>query len=156
MNQLKCNRLILTAILICVLLAPQLSLAVTPPSAENTLPVGGVPAAINPVRVQEMLRSQPLSFIPNHGQAPSEVKYNAVSDKHAVMLTPKGVVMRLPADGSGRPLHTLRLAPVGLNPKAELTPLDPMAGKANFFKGRDHSRWRTNLPTYGAVLYREA
>jgi hypothetical protein len=156
MNQLKCNRLILTAILICVLLAPQLSLAVTPPAAGNTLPVGGVPAAVNPVRVQEMLLSQPLSFIPNQGQAPSEVKYHAVSDRHSVMLTTKGVVMRLPAEGSGRRLHTLRLAPVGLNPKAELTPLDPMAGKANFFKGRDPKQWRTNLPTYGAILYREA
>ncbi len=34
--------------------------------------------------------------------------------------------------------------------------MDPLAGKANYFKGRDPEQWRTNLPTYGAVLYREA
>ena len=108
------------------------------------------------LRAQEMLRSRPLSFIPNQGQAPSEVKYYALSGTHAVMLTPKGVVMRLPAAGSAGRLHTLHLTPVGLNPKAELTPVDPLAGKANYFKGRDPEQWRTNLPTYGAVLYREA
>lgn len=118
--------------------------------------VGDRTLAVNPVRAQEIILSQPLSFIPNQGQASDQIQYYAVSGKCAVVLTPKGLVMRLPAAGSNRRLHALSLTPVGLNPQAELMPVEPLAGRANYFKGRDPKEWRTNLPTYGAVLYREA
>jgi hypothetical protein len=118
--------------------------------------IGTESKALNPVQVQEMLLSQPLSFIPNQGQAPPGVKYYAVSGTQAITVTSKGLVMRIPAAGSAGRLQTLGLEPEGLNPQAEITPGEPLAGKVNCFKGRDPQGWRTNIPSYGAVLYREA
>ena len=57
------------------------------PSSNGALNAAAAPSL---VRVQEMLLSRPLSFVPNQGQAPSEVKYFALSGTHAVMLTPRG------------------------------------------------------------------
>jgi hypothetical protein len=82
--------------------------------------ISAAPAVLNPGRVQKMLLSQPLHFIPNQGQAPSEEKYQAVSDKNVVILTPKVVVTGMPAAGSAGRLQTLRLALVKPNPKGGL------------------------------------
>jgi hypothetical protein len=77
-------------------------------------------AAIHPIRVGEMFRSRPLGFIPNQGQSPLRMKYLAVSDGNAIILTPKGVVIGMSAAGSAGRLHTLRLALVKPNPKGGL------------------------------------
>jgi Beta-propeller repeat len=153
MNQLRCYRLILTALLMSALLAPHLSLAATPPPAENTLAAVGDPVTM---KARDRYGRFPLYFMPNLGQAPPEVKYYAVSGKRTFLLTRESLVLRLPAVGSTGRLNTLALAPVGLNPKAELVPVEPLPGRVNYFKGQDPKEWRTNLPTYGAVLYREA
>jgi hypothetical protein len=33
--------------------------------------------------------------------------------------------------------------------------LDELPGKSNYFIGNDPSKWRTNVPTYGKVEYRD-
>lgn len=33
--------------------------------------------------------------------------------------------------------------------------LEPLPGKVNYFIGNDPKKWRTDIPTYGAVAYRE-
>ena len=47
----------------------------------------------------------------------------------------------------------LRMRLVGANTEAKATSLDWLPGKVNYFIGKDPAKWRTNIPTYGRVLY---
>ena len=47
----------------------------------------------------------------------------------------------------------LRMKLVGADPHVEVTGLDELPGKSNYFIGNDPSKWRTNLPTYAKVKY---
>jgi hypothetical protein len=44
---------------------------------------------------------------------------------------------------------------VGAAREPAVTGVDELPGKANYFIGRDPSKWRTNVPTYSKVHYRE-
>jgi len=50
---------------------------------------------------------------------------------------------------------TLRMRLVGANPNAEARGVEELPGKSNYFIGNDPSRWRTNVPTYRKVEYRD-
>ncbi|MDD2901980.1 MAG: SBBP repeat-containing protein [Syntrophales bacterium] len=52
--------------------------------------------------------------------------------------------------------QVLQLQPLGIDPAVEILAGEPLAGKVNFFRGNDPAKWRTNVPTYKSVLYREA
>jgi hypothetical protein len=44
---------------------------------------------------------------------------------------------------------------VGANPTAQVTGVEELPGKANYFLGNDPKRWRSNIATYGRVKYRD-
>jgi len=48
------------------------------------------------------------------------------------------------------------MTPVGLGKKAKLAALAPLPGRVNYFIGNDPKNWRTDIPTYAAVAYKEA
>ncbi|MGH7372580.1 MAG: SBBP repeat-containing protein, partial [Candidatus Methylomirabilales bacterium] len=50
----------------------------------------------------------------------------------------------------------VRMKVVGANASAKLEGLDELQGKSNYFIGNDPKKWRTNIPHYGKVRYREA
>ena len=50
--------------------------------------------------------------------------------------------------------QVVRLRLVGTKPNAAVTGSEELAGKANYFIGNDPKRWRTNVPTYAKVRYR--
>ena len=50
----------------------------------------------------------------------------------------------------------VRMTPVGMNQKAVIVPGEMQAGKVNYFLGQDPEKWRTGIPTYQTVVYREA
>ena len=50
----------------------------------------------------------------------------------------------------------LRLTLLGMSPKTRMVPEEPQEGKVNYFPGNDPTKWRTDIPTYGAVAYRDA
>ena len=56
----------------------------------------------------------------------------------------------------GRSPAAARLSLVGLSAKVPPVSLDPQEAKFNYFFGRDRQQWRTDVPSYGAVLYPEA
>src|SRR6266566_4456761 len=47
----------------------------------------------------------------------------------------------------------LRMKLVGANQAANVTALDELPGKSNYFIGNDRKKWRTDVPTYGKVKY---
>jgi len=73
---------------------------------------------------------------------------------------PGGLSQLLTSPGAGKmpALHkqaVLRMRLVGANPNAEARGLEELRGKSNYFIGNDPSKWRTNVPTYGKVEYRD-
>ncbi|MFQ5741571.1 MAG: SBBP repeat-containing protein, partial [Acidobacteriota bacterium] len=49
----------------------------------------------------------------------------------------------------------LRLVFEGSDPLAQVTPVDPLPGRVNYFRGSDPGKWRSRLPTYGGLVYRQ-
>ncbi|MGE3805995.1 MAG: SBBP repeat-containing protein, partial [Gemmataceae bacterium] len=50
-------------------------------------------------------------------------------------------------------IETITLKIVGGNSQAQAVPLDQLATKVNYLLGNDASQWRTNVATYGQVVY---
>ena len=47
----------------------------------------------------------------------------------------------------------MKMKLVGANLQTEVTGLDELPGKSNYFIGNDPGKWRTNVPNYGKVKY---
>ena len=56
------------------------------------------------------------------------------------------------AESAGR---SLALKLIGSNSDSKIEGLDPLPGKSNYFIGNDPSEWRTDVPNYSRVRYRE-
>ncbi len=49
----------------------------------------------------------------------------------------------------------IKLTFLNANPNPEIIAADQQEGKVNYFIGKDPEKWRTNIPTYKAVVYKE-
>ena len=93
----------------------------------------------------------PLSFVPNEGQTDSRVHFHSQGAGLSAFFTNDGA--RLSVGGKGRS-GVVDLRFVGAS--AHVAPIAerPRPGKVNFLIG-ERSNWRRNLPTYGAITYRD-
>ncbi len=110
----------------------------------------------------------PLSFAANLGQADSRARFIASGGSYRLFLTANEAVLGLKpathaaskenADGrdSADVGQILRLRLSGANRQAMIEALDELPGKLNYFIGKNPSQWRTNIPTYSQVKYRNA
>jgi hypothetical protein len=71
---------------------------------------------------------------------------------YALFLTPDQAVFVFEADGGD---HVLRVRLDGSLDRARGAPEIPLAGRVNYLIGDDPARWRTDVPTWGRVRYRE-
>lgn len=118
----------------------------------------------------EMIRSYanlPLSFEANRGQTDPSVKFLSRGAGYTLFLTQDQAIL-IPA---GLPAHfrpatssldssrlqdvisTLKL--VGVNRRTQPKGTDLLPGTVNYFIGNDPQKWRTGIPTYAKVSYRE-
>jgi len=113
----------------------------------------------------------PLSFEANQGQVDSEVKFLSRGRGYTLFLTGTEAVLALnqpqrtprtrresfmPSSApSASSTVQLRLRLLGANPQPEVRGLDELPGKSNYFIGSDPAKWRTNVPTYAKVEYRD-
>lgn len=117
----------------------------------------------------------PLSFEENQGQTDPRVKFLSRGGGYVLFLTPEEAVLSLhrakPLDAS--PLHratyvrelrkghsgekdaVLRMRLAGANPTPEISGLDRLPTKVDYFIGKDSKTWRTNVPSYARVKYRD-
>ena len=58
-------------------------------------------------------------------------------------------------DKGGMTSQLIKLNFLNANPNPEIIAADPQDGKVNYFIGKDPEKWRTNIPTYRAVVYKE-
>jgi hypothetical protein len=124
-------------------------------------------------RLLEAYANLPLTFVENQGETDSQVRYYARGPRYAFYLTRDGVVLSFTkrpgapdaeTPAVARVAATEQRAPYGValalrfpgsNPQMVLEGGEQAPGKVNFFRGNDPTRWRTNLPQYGQVIYRE-
>lgn len=124
----------------------------------------------------------PLMFEANQGQTDSRVKFLSRGSGYSVFLTSGGMVLALrPSEAVS--LNDVHLAPapnrnsrgprilpsrnasrakstvltidlVGAAANPVIVGEDALSTKLNYFIGRDQSKWRRNVPTYGKIRYR--
>src|SRR5881396_1985062 len=129
-------------------------------------------AAAAEARVSEAYGRLPLHFEANRGQTHEDVRFLARGPGYSLYLTAGEAVLVLARPGpdekrlgrstserlNTRKLGTpvvVRMSLVGAAPKPLMSGLDELPGKANYFIGNDPAKWRTNVPTYAKVRYRE-
>ena len=100
----------------------------------------------------ENLNKLPLAFERNQGQTGSQVKFLARGQGYTLFLTSGEAVLawHKASPKSG----VLRMKLLGANPASDVSGIDEMPGKSNYFIGNDAKKWHTNVPTYAKVKYK--
>jgi len=112
----------------------------------------------------------PLSFVPNMGQEDQAVRFQVQGLGGRLFFAPSEVVFSLPNpvkvspqnnDDKEKirydlhPANVVRIHYQGANSAPEIAGTGELPGVVNVLKGNNPSKWRTNLPTYSGIAYRE-
>src|SRR2546425_897296 len=115
-------------------------------------------------RLADSYGKLPLSFEANHGQTDRQVKFLSRGSGYSLFLTANETVLSLrkpTAPAAQRRIDTaamgqevaenkastatvLRMRLVGANPAAEISGLEQLPGKSNYFIGNDPKKWHSN------------
>jgi Beta-propeller repeat/Cep192 domain 4 len=146
-------------------------LALATPEAEFKALASGR-SARHKLQGRESYARLPLSFEANTGQTDRQARFLARGAGYAMYLTARGAVLELAgrkalprrpeSAGENQELKhqpslvatVLRMELPGANTRPEVMGLGKLPGKANYFIGHDPSTWRTNVPLYARVKYR--
>lgn len=101
--------------------------------------------------IKESYARIPLSFVANHGQADTNVKFIARGSGYSLALGP--TTFTLAVGNSQSRASVLRATLLGSNAAAKLTGLEQLITKTNYFVGSDPRKWQTNIPNYAKVKY---
>ena len=112
-----------------------------------------------PARLQALYARLPLRFEPNLGQADPNVRFMARAPGYGLFLTDDGAVLAL------RSASPKRIKPAGIKtwvrmkwlgsaPSPRAAGLDKLASRSNYFIGDNPNLWRTGIPNYGRVAFR--
>ena len=106
-----------------------------------------VPAARQ--RIVTAYAKLPLVFEPNRGQSNEQVKFLSRAGGHTMFLTATETVL-----STDKPDSPVRMKLLAANPAPQVEGLDQLPGQSNYFIGNDPSKWRTHVPNYARVKYR--
>ncbi|TFG75027.1 MAG: hypothetical protein E4H23_11240, partial [Chrysiogenales bacterium] len=127
-------------------------------------------AAVQPIGEQaaQAMERLPLYFIENRGQADPRARFTLQGGGRTVHLTDSGLFFdflryekRDPEEKRGQPDRRMgRRLVVGLdfenaNPRPEISGQAQKTARFNYLIGNDRSKWVTDVPAYGEVLYRD-
>mgnify|MGYP001237917533 CR=1 FL=1 len=122
-------------------------------------------------RAHALFAGLPLFFEPNRGQgnlnaADSRAKFLSSGSGYSLFLGTEGAILSLlshdqpkkrgsSASGvaSASRVEFLQMKLAGANPKANLTAVDPLPGKSNYFIGNDPAKWQSRVPHFARVRY---
>ena len=96
-------------------------------------------------------RRLPAAFEPNAGQTDPSVHYSLRTQLGTFFFTGSGMVLA-PSPQAAPDSAPLRMRFLGATP-APVQGSAPLPGKVNYLVGNDPAKWRTGLPTYGAITY---
>ncbi len=114
-------------------------------------------------RVKESYSRIPLSFVANYGQADKKVKFISRGSGYSLALAPTTFTLAV-ADPRNKnneesmvrsraSASLLQATLLGGNAAANLTGLERLPTRTNYFIGSDPRRWKTNVPNYAKVKY---
>lgn len=115
--------------------------------------------SLSKARVAEDYGKLPLFFTQNQGQIDSQVHFFTQGQGYAIYFTPEKMVLGLSrpdTDKAKKGQEVVQLCPQGIRSGVEILGAEPLAGKVNYFRGLNPAKWRTDMPTYKSVVYREA
>src|SRR5947209_3643181 len=114
-------------------------------------------------KVSRQYANLPLSFETNAGQTGAPVQFLSRGRGYTLFLTSTEAVLKLHPSKSGdlrgpraaaARSRSVSMKLVGGNPAPAATGREELPGKSNYFIGNDPGQWRTNVPTYARVEYR--
>ena len=108
-------------------------------------------------RVEHVLdtyASLPLAFVENRGQFDSPARYYIRGPRYAFYLTADEVLMSF-LNGGETAGHALALRFPGSNRGRQLSGEERAPGIVSYFHGSDPDGWRTEIPRFSEVGYRE-
>ena len=120
----------------------------------NTVPASGTDLKYSPEDAWRAYSKLPIAFVENRGQTDSRVRYYAQGNRYAFFLTSRDIVLSF-ADAASREALALNLRFVGARQGAAPEGVERVAGAMNYLHGSDPAEWRTELPRYGQIVYRE-
>jgi hypothetical protein len=107
-------------------------------------------------RVREAYGRLPIRFEANAGQLDTKVKFLSRGAGYSLFLTQSEAALTLPrakSRGDGASQTTMRMKLIGADPAARMEGLDRLPGRSNYIIGKDASRWRRNVLSFGKVRY---
>src|ERR671918_601632 len=147
--------------LLAIVLTGSLHLAPQPDptarAARETAAAGLIPVAGgNDRKALDAYGDLPLAFVPNAGQTDDLVRFSAQTVGAQFHFTETEAVFAFDkvTTDQDRGL-ALRLGFLGASPETRIEGQGLLTGKVNYLIGNDPSKWHTNLPTYGHVVYRD-
>jgi hypothetical protein len=129
----------------------------------------GVPTSSSMAAAADAYGKLPLQFEANSGQTDERVRFIARGAGYNIFLTSDGAVLTLrDAMGAGRDAlrseqpdklkavyRVLRMRLEGAAATPETKGLEELPGKINYLIGNESSKWRTGVPLYSKVRYRD-
>ncbi|MFN3472374.1 MAG: hypothetical protein ACK4ZR_07220, partial [Aquificaceae bacterium] len=112
----------------------------------------------NKTRAMQAYWNLPLYFIENKGQLDEKVRFYEKGAGHGVFFTQEGVYISLSkkSEEDGNFLtETVAFKPINANKAPQIVAEEELPGKVNYFIGNDPKKWKTNIPTYAKVRYKE-
>ena len=116
----------------------------------------------SPAKVQKLLERLPLRFEANEGQAAKTVDFLARGPGYTMSIGRDGAVLAMTkAKGSGTGAleagssAAVKMYLIGGSSNPEVSGGKRLPGTANYMTGPDRSAWRTNVPSFARVRYRE-
>ena len=105
-------------------------------------------------RVRHAWAALPMSFEANLGQADPEVHFLSRGHDYVLFLTSQEAVFALRTPPA-RDAAVLRMRLVGANARPPVRGVDELPGRSSYFIGKDPRKWRSGVPTYARVEYRD-
>ena len=94
------------------------------------------------------LTEAPLCFEANHGQAGNAARFIARGRDCTVFISATEASLLVEKSGQAQTVH---LTLQGANSRAEISGVDELAGRANYFIGADASQWQSDVPLFSRV-----
>ncbi|HJP92353.1 MAG TPA: SBBP repeat-containing protein [Pyrinomonadaceae bacterium] len=114
-------------------------------------------------KVKESYSKIPLSFVANYGQADKNVKFTSRGSGYSLALAPNTFTLAVadprnknpekPIVQSRASASVIQATLLGGNAAANLTGLERLLTRTNYFIGSDPRKWKTNVPNYAKVKY---
>ncbi len=105
-------------------------------------------------QAREKLAAMPVRFEPNAGQWAPQVRFAARTGGYGLALTGREALVSLPQQ-EGQPPRRIAISLEGAAASPLIEGLEPLPARGSYLLGNRRAEWRTGVPQYTRVRYRE-